>query len=308
MDKQASEQEEKKVHPTGEAAEPQPRLEAPLPEWQGPSPALSLGPGLGSPDGYERRAGDRRLGRSANRQQRAQTLTALQRHFGNQHTQRFMVQRRAASAPLPVQRETEPQAEPQSDKDKADAGTISIDEVGVTNVVYNKPSFATKDEVITPNPPPKDIKPEDDKVDVSAKAVCKYKASVTISLPTVPSNLTACQKKRVQDAIDNKLAPHEKQHEAAMKTYDGTYEEAFKLTQILRSTVSAELTAKAKEIADAQQAIREAAAQQASDALDSPPFMITVDLNCEDEKKPGKKNVEDAGAQPELAGGEAPGE
>jgi hypothetical protein len=214
-----------------------------------------------------------------------------------------MVQRRLASDPMPVQREAEPGAEPLDSAEEKP--TITIDEVGVTNVVYNKPGFSTKDVVITPNPPPKDIKPEDDKIDVSAKAVCTYVASVTINLPTVPGNLTACQQKRVKDAIDNKLSPHEQQHKAAMKTFDGTYVEAFTLSQILRSTVNAELTAKASEIADAQHAVREAAAQKLSDDLDKPPFMITVDLDCEDEKKPGKKNADDAGGLPQLGGGDA---
>ena len=301
MDERASEPENDKAVRPVEA--PQPNVDPPQPDWPEPAPALDMGLGLGSPDGFEQRAADSRMRQGANREQRVRTMTAMQRSLGNQAVQRFMVQRQLASGPMPVQRQGVPQAEPQGEKDET--ATITIDEVGVTNAVYNKPSFSTKDEVITPNPPPKDVKPEDDKVDVSAKAVCTFVASVAISLPSVPGNLTACQKKRVKDAIDNQLAPHEKQHEAAMKTYDGTYEEAFKLTQILRPTVNAALTAKAKEIADAQQAIREAAAKKASDALDSPPFVVNVDLNCEDEKKPSKKNAEGAGESPELAGGKA---
>ena len=90
-----------------------------------------------------------------------------------------------------------------------------------------------------------------------------------------------------------------------MKQYDGVYEEQFELKQVKRSAVTAELTAKAKEIADAQQPIREKAAQDASDALDKPPFVVNVDLNCEDDK-PGKKQSAGTGAEPELAGGELP--
>lgn len=298
MAEPASEQEQrKKTLPTSEPARLQPGIQAPQPEAETPGTVFSHGPGLGSPAGYAKRAGDGRLRLNANRQQRAQTMTAMQRRFGNQHVQRFMVQRRAAGAFAPVQREDK-----KGDKD-ADAGNITVDEQGVTNAVYNKPSFTTKDEKATPAATPKDVKPEDDFVDVAATAVCTYKATVTISLPAMPGGLTACQTKRVKDAIDNKLAPHEKQHEAAMKTYDGAYEEAFTLTHILRSTVTAQLTAKAKLIADAQQATREAAAKQASDALDQPPFVVIVDLNCEDEK-PGKKQSTDAGADPEQAGGE----
>ncbi len=287
----------KKTQAASEAARPQPGLEA-QPELDTPSQTLSLGPGLGSPDGFEARASDGRQRRSANRLQRAQTMTAMQRQLGNQQVQRFMVQRRLVDGGASVQREDKKE-------EKADAGTIKVDEVGVTTAHYNKAAVQTKDEVITPNPPPKDIKPEDDFIDVSATAVCTYTATVTINLPSVPGGLTACQAKRVKDAIDNKLSPHEKQHEAAMKTYDGTYEEAFKLTHILRPTVNAALTAKAKAIGDAQQAIREAAAKKLSDALDSPPFMVDVDLNCEDDKPKGKKQdtLDEPGAQPDMADG-----
>jgi hypothetical protein len=282
------EQQMKSQH-ASEAAGPQPAVEGPLPEWEGLAPALSLGLGLGSPDGFEQRAADARQRQNANRQQRVQTLTAMQRQFGNQYVQRFMVQRQSAAAFAPVQRQSGGQATQQ---------TITIDEQGVTNANYNKPGFTTKDEKATPATPPKGVKPEDDLVDVTAKAVVTFKVTVTISLPNVPSGLTACQAKRVKDAIDNKLAPHEKQHEAAMKQYDGVYEETFTLTQIKRSAVTAELTAKAKEIADAQQPMRQKAAQDASDALDQPPFVVNVDLNCEDEKKPGKKQSEEAPAEP----------
>lgn len=293
-DTTSDQEQHKKPQQASEAAEPQPEIGAPLPEWEGPAPALSLGPGLGSPDGFEQHASDSRQRRNANRQQRAQTMTAMQRQFGNQHVQRFMVQRRSAGANAPVQRQ---EGGKKGTKDKEDAGNITIDEKGVTNAVYNKAGFTTKDEKATPATTPKDVKPENDFVDVTATAVCTYKASVTISLPSVPSGLTACQTKRVKDAIDNKLAPHERQHEAAMKTYDGTYEETFTLTHILRSTVTAQLTAKAQQIADAQQATRQAAAQKASDALDQPPFVVIVDLNCEDEK-PGKKQSEEGPAGP----------
>jgi hypothetical protein len=284
-----------KTQPSSEAAPAQPELAAPQPELDAPALSLSRGPSLGSPDGFEKGLGDPIQLRRANQQPRAQTLASLQRQFGNQHVQRLMVQRQTGSA-RPVQREEK--------KDADTANNITIDEKGVTNAVYNKPGFTTKNEKADPANPPKDVKPDDDVVTVTATAVCTFAASVSISLPSVPSGLSACQAKRVKDAIDNKLAPHEHQHEAAMKTYDGVVEENFTLTGIKRAGITAALTAKAKEIADRLQAERQKAAQDASDKLDQPPFVITVDLDCEDEKKPGKKDTEDAGAaQPELAGG-----
>ena len=148
----SDQEQQRKSQPSSEVAGPQPAIEAPQPEWEGPGPALSLGPGLGSPDGFEQRAGDRRQRRGANWQQRVQTMTAMQRQLGNQHVQRFMVQRQAAEA-KPVQRQGGPKPEQQADKD--DAGTITIDEVGVTNAVYNKPGFSTKDTMKSWSPSPR---------------------------------------------------------------------------------------------------------------------------------------------------------
>src|SRR5947209_301378 len=196
-------EQSKKPGQTSEPARPQPNIEAPQPELEAPSPALSLGPGLGSPDGFEERAGDRRLQRSANRQHRVQTFTAMQRQLGNRQVQRFMVQRRAAGESLAVQREDKP------DGGQKAANNITIDEKGVTSAVYNKPGFTTKNEKADPAAPPKDVKPDDDLVTVTATAVVTFKASVSINLPSVPSGLSTCQAKRVKDAIDNKLSPHE---------------------------------------------------------------------------------------------------
>jgi hypothetical protein len=302
MTETSSEQEQKKVQPAAETARPQPGIEAPLPEWEGAAPILSLGPGLGSPDGFEQRASDGRQRRSANRQQRVQTMTAMQRQLGNRKVQRFMVQRQAAGGYPAVQREHQSGAVPM--QNKAPENSISIDEKGVTTATYNM-DFKFKNEKDDPAQTPDGVKPNADLVTTSATVIVTLKVLVTINLPTVPSNLTACQKKRVKDAIDNKLAPHEAAHEAAMKTYDAVVEEDFTLTGIKRSEAPAARRAKGKEIADRLKKEHQTAAQDASDKLDQPPFNVTVDLDCEDEKKPGKKDVEDTGAQPELASGGA---
>jgi hypothetical protein len=225
---------------------------------------------------------------------RAQTLAAMQRQMGNQRVQRFMVQRRLADGPAPVQR-----APKGSDKD--DAGSITIDEKGVTNAVYNPPTMVTKNEVPTPSD---GAKPDEDKVDVTATVVATFKVTTSVGLPSVPGGLSACQTKRVRDAINNQLKPHEDQHVAAMKQFDGTFETTVTVKGVTKAGAPAALIAAAKPTVDAEGARRKKVAQDASDALDQPPFVINVDLNCEDDK-PGKKDVEDAGAQPELAGGGA---
>jgi hypothetical protein len=290
----SDQEQQKKPQQASEPAGPQPGIEAPQPEWDGSAPAVSLGPGLGSPDGFEQRAADARQQKNANRQQRVQTVTAMQRQFGNQHVQRFMVQRQSATAFAPVQRQNGGQAEPQGDKDKADAGNITIDEKGVTTAVYNPPSMVTKNEVPTPSA---DAKPGEDKVDVTATVVATFKVTTSVSLPSVPGGLTACQAKRVRDAINNQLKPHEDQHVAAMKQFDGTFETTVTVKGVSRAAAPAALIAAAKPAVDAEGATRKKTAQDASDALDQPPFMITVDLNCEDEK-PGKKQSQEAPATP----------
>src|SRR5260221_11421196 len=113
MAETTSEQEQlNKSQQSSQAAGPQPTVEAPQPELDGLGPLLSRGPGLGSPDGIENRAGDARQRRNANRQQRVQTITAMQRKFGNGRVQRFMVQRRPAGGLSPVQRQDGGKAPP----------------------------------------------------------------------------------------------------------------------------------------------------------------------------------------------------
>jgi|SRR5579859_1096630 len=290
-------EQQKKPQTASDAARPQPAVEPPSPDLDGIAPLLSRGPSLGSPDGIEQRAGDSRLRKNANRQQRVQALTAMQRQMGNQHVQRFMVQRRLAEGMAPVQREEGNQAKPQGDKDTT-PDPIKIDEVGVTQAIYDPPNMTTKDETATPSD---GAKPGEDKVDVTGTVVATFKVRTKVSLPTAPSGLSTCQTKRFNDAVKNQLSPHEDQHVAAMKLYDGTFETSVTVKGVTRAGAPAALIAAGKPLVDAEGAKRKKNAQDTSDALDKPPFVINVNMDCEDEK-PGKKTVEDTGAQPELAG------
>jgi Domain of unknown function (DUF4157) len=107
-----------------------------------------------------------------------------------------------------------------------------------------------------------------------------YHVSTTVTLPDVPSGLTPCQEKRVRDAINNKIKPHEDQHVAAFETYNG----AVKLP-INFNGCKADLEAHVQGMHDANAAVREATARRKSAALD--PFDVKVDLDCQDE--PPKK-------------------
>jgi hypothetical protein len=194
----------------------------------------------------------------------------------------------APARPALIQRQPAPEAEaepmpglgaPDAIKldDEGDGGTITIDEEGVTNCNYNPPALRTKDEKVT------DV--GDGLVDITGTIVGTFKATITVTLPTVPGGLSACQRKRVQDAIDKQLKPHEDQHVAAFKKYDGTYEAPCEARGVPRKDALKELVAAGKVLTDIEGARRKQEAQDASDALDKPPFVINVDLNCKDDKK-----------------------
>jgi hypothetical protein len=114
---------------------------------------------------------------------------------------------------------------------------------------------------------------------VTGTLVATYRVSTTVTLPSVGDfpNLTACQRRRVQDAIDNVLAPHEQQHVRAFHQYDGTTRRPFDLT-LCRSEFDSQI----REMFEAEESQRRATAQAASDALD--PFHFDVDLDCEEEQ------------------------
>jgi hypothetical protein len=106
-----------------------------------------------------------------------------------------------------------------------------------------------------------------------------YTSNPTITLPTVPDDLTPCQQERVRDAIDNQLAPHEEEHATAFRTYNGTSSRSFDITGCAGTLDDA-----VEAMANAEEAPRRAAATALSDALD--PFFINIDLDCEDEAPP----------------------
>ena len=118
---------------------------------------------------------------------------------------------------------------------------------------------------------------EDQCVQVRGTLIATYSVTTTVTLPRVSDfpDLTPCQRRRVQHAIDNVLAPHEQQHVAAFRTYNGTTHQPFDLT-LCRS----EFDARIREMFIAEEQTRRNAAQAASDALD--PFHFDVDLDCKE--------------------------
>ncbi len=134
-------------------------------------------------------------------------------------------------------------------------------------------------------------------VRVTGKIVVVFKVKTKVSLPKVSDYpcLTPCQKKRVKNAIDKKLKPHERKHVKAFKTYNGTRKIPFDL-KICKEDLDSEMQA----LFDAEDIPRQAAANAKSDLLD--PFHVDIDLDCEDKKKKvSQQQGEDEGASQAVA-------
>jgi hypothetical protein len=116
-----------------------------------------------------------------------------------------------------------------------------------------------------------------DCVRATGTLVATFRVSTSVTLPSVADfpDLTPCQRRRVQAAITNVLAPHEQQHVAAFRTYNGTTRTPFDLT-----LCRADFDSAIRDIFNAADQARQDAARAASDALD--PFHFEVDLDCEE--------------------------
>jgi hypothetical protein len=114
--------------------------------------------------------------------------------------------------------------------------------------------------------------------------VAVYSVATVVSLPSVNDfpDLRPCQRQRVQDAITNVLAPHERQHVTAFRAYNGTTRTPFDVT-----LCHGDFDAAMQSMFQAQEQARRAAAQAASDALD--PFHFDVDLDCVD--RPARRSA-----------------
>lgn len=116
----------------------------------------------------------------------------------------------------------------------------------------------------------------EDCLHIRGTLVSTFTVTTTVTLPSINDypNLTACQRQRVQNAIDTVLAPHEQQHVQAFRAYNGTVRTPFDFT-ICRS----EFESRIQDMHNQIESGRRSVAQGASDALD--PFNFTVDLNCD---------------------------
>lgn len=149
---------------------------------------------------------------------------------------------------------------------------------GRTDATFDGGNFHTERVRVTSTTGCEGCTTDDPCIRARGTLVATYSVTTTVTLPSADDfpNLRPCQRRRVQDAIDNVLRPHEQQHVAAFNTYNGTTRRAFDLT-LCRSEFDAAIQA----MHDTAAVARQSAAQAASDALD--PFHFDVDINCEDQ-------------------------
>lgn len=102
----------------------------------------------------------------------------------------------------------------------------------------------------------------------------KYSVKTHVILPTVSQfpDLSKSQKKRLQNAITNVLAPHEQKHVAAFNKYRGSTSNPFSLT-----LCKGDLDGTIQSMFETEEASRRQSAQAESDSLD--PFFFDVDLD-----------------------------
>ncbi len=114
---------------------------------------------------------------------------------------------------------------------------------------------------------------EDRCVTATGVLKAKYSVKTKVTLPSVSQypDLNSAQKRRLQNAITNVLAPHEQQHVRAFNKYKGTTSSPFNLT-----LCKSEFDGTIQSMFEAQEASRRQAAQAESDGLD--PFFFEFEL------------------------------
>lgn len=159
-------------------------------------------------------------------------------------------------------------------RDQAYANSLTLE--GRTDAIFDGGSFETQNIRVASAEDCETCGPGQC-VHVRGELVARYSVTTTVTLPGVNDfpDLTACQRQRVQDAINNVLAPHEQEHVRAFEQYNGVTRTPFDIV-LCRS----EFDSTIRDMFEQQETDRRAQAQAASDALD--PFHFDVNLDCAD--------------------------
>lgn len=155
----------------------------------------------------------------------------------------------------------------------------TLDLEGLTDAVYNKGAGTAIGEKKKAAKDCDDC--DDDCKQISGTLKVPYNVDTTVTLPAVPDDLRPCQQQRVSSAIKTKLAPHEQQHVAAFKTFNGNA-----MLPINYKGCEAGYNSYLEGLAETEYERRKNIADAKSSKLD--PFVVDVDLCCKD-KPSGKK-------------------
>lgn len=144
---------------------------------------------------------------------------------------------------------------------------------GRTNATFNGGRWSVAGQRVTTSTSCGECPPGARCLHLTGTLVTTYSTAVTISMPGVPSGLTACEAARVRAFLTNVLRPHEQDHERRFRTYDGTTRNPLDLTGCGQADLNSQISA----IQAAEDSQRQASANALSAAID--PFVRVVDCS-----------------------------
>jgi hypothetical protein len=198
---------------------------------------------------------------------------------------------------VPLQPLTEVTGQAAGDGDEVDYGrSISLQGLTTASFSTSTNSFSSQGTTITHATGCDGSCSETDPcVSVSTTIASSYSVPISVSLPNLATmDLTECERQQAQNWIDTVLSPHEQEHVAAFRTYNGTTSHPLNFTSC-RSAAQTELNTRAQEMFNTERAARQSSAQTLSDALD--PFNMDFEVNCpEPEAEEGEGEGESEGA------------
>lgn len=204
-------------------------------------------------------------------------LAGLQRSHGNVMVQRLValaVQRDDGDGPV-EQVVPAPPLTGQGDPGEfeVEGGCDGLVLHGQANASYNGGAWSVAGQRVTSTTPCDTCPPGTQCLHLTGTLVSNYRASVTITMPSVPAGLTACEATKVRAFLRDVLAPHEREHERRFKTYDGQTRNPLDLTGCGMDDLRSQIAA----IHAAEDGPRQAAANAFSGAID--PFTQMVDCS-----------------------------
>jgi hypothetical protein len=214
---------------------------------------------------------------------RHDALLNLQRWGGNAMVQRLL-EHEAQRQEEPVEEEAEPEPVPET-SGQGDpqgevvhkAGTLSLE--AETKANFDKPPDYSTSNTATAKGSKCAGCPPANCVHVSGTLTTVYTVTTKIFMPEIPDNLSECEKKKVQAALDGTLYPHELEHVAAFEQYNGTTERQYAF-----DTCRDAIPEKLKAMVNKEAGERKKQAEADSAKLD--PFVVDVDLDdCEEKKE-----------------------